>query len=98
MCKKLLSLILVSFLIQMICITSVSAVAQTDTETQRIARMKERVGVIHLENKRVTISRRDGTKLKGRITKVKKSSFIVEDEQTDATSEVKYDDVLQVKT
>ena len=98
MYKKLLTLLLVSFLVQMICIPPVSAVMQTDKETQRIAKMKERIGLVHLEQKRVVITLRDGTKLKGRISEVNESSFIITDEKTGATSEVKYDDAVQVKT
>ncbi len=98
MYKKPLSFMLVSFLIQMICITSVSAVVPTDTEMQRIAKMKERISVIQLEQKRVVITRRDGTKLKGRISEVKESSFFIKDERTDTTIEVKYNDATQVKT
>lgn len=98
MYKKLLSLILVSFLIQMVCISPVSAVVITDTETQRIAEMKEHISRIYLENKRVTITRRDGTKLKGHISEVKESSFIIRDEQTDATNEINYDEAIQVKS
>ncbi|HXH68890.1 MAG TPA: hypothetical protein VNI60_00945 [Pyrinomonadaceae bacterium] len=75
-----------------------SAVVRTDKETHRIAKMKERISVIHLEKKRGIITRRDGTKLKGRISEVKESSFIIRDEQTGTTSEVKNDDVTQVKT
>lgn len=98
MYKKPLSLILVSFLIHMICITSVSAVVPTDKETRRIARMKERISVIQLEKKRVVITRRDGTKLKGLTGEVRESSFFITDEQTGAASEVNFDDVAQVKT
>ncbi len=98
MYKKLLTLLLVSFLVQMICIPPVSAVMQTDKETQRIAKMKERIGLVHLEQKRVVITRRGGTKLNGRISEVNESSFIITDEKTGATSEVKYDDAVQVKT
>jgi hypothetical protein len=60
--------------------------------------MKERIGVIHLEKKRVTITRRDGTKLKARVSEVKEDSFVMTDEKTGAASEVRYDDVVQVKT
>jgi len=82
----------------MICITSVSAVVPNDKETQRIAKMKERISVIQLEKKRVVITRWDGTKLKGRTGEIKESSFFITDEQTGATSEVNYNDVAQVKT
>ncbi len=76
----------------------VAADEQTDKKTKRIAKMKERISVSHLVKKHVTITRRDGTKLKGRISEVNESSFIIKDEQTGAISEVKYDDATQVKT
>jgi hypothetical protein len=98
MYKKPLSFILVAFLIQMICIAPVSAVVRTDTDTQRIAKLKERIGAIHLEKKRAIITLRDETKLKGRIGEVKESSFTISDERMDTISEVKYDNVAQVKT
>ncbi len=75
MYKKPLSFILVSFLIQLMCITSVSAVVPTETETQRIAKMKERISVIQLEKKRVIIKRRDGTKIKGALVKLRTLPF-----------------------
>ncbi len=93
-----MSLILIAFLLQMICVTSASAVVRTDEETLRVAKMKERIGAVHLEKKRVTVTRRDGTKLKARISEVKEDSFIMTDEKTGAASEVRYDDVAQVKT
>jgi hypothetical protein len=71
---------------------------QTDKETQRIAKMKKRIGLVHLEKKHIVITRRGGTKLNGRISEVNESSFIITDEKTGATSEVKYDDAVQVKT
>lgn len=98
MYKKSLSLTLVSFLIVLICITSVSAVVPTDTETQRIAKMKERISVIQLQQKRVVITRQDGMKLTGRISEVKESSFFISDEQANTIIEVKYDDATRVKT
>ena len=98
MYKKPLSILLVSFLIQMLCITSVAAVVPTETETQRIAKMKERISVIQIEKKLVIITRRDGTKLNGRISEVRESSFFIRDEQTDTTIEVRYEDATQVKT
>lgn len=97
MFKKLLSIILVSFLLQMICITPVSIIAQTDKETQRIAKMKKDMGEIQLNKKRFIITRRDGMILNGRISEVKESSFVIRDEQG-TTSEVKYDDVTQIKS
>ncbi len=97
MYKKALSLMLVSFLIQMICIAPVSAFAPTNTETERVARMKERIGAAQLEKKRVVITPRDGTKLNGRISEVKEDSFVVSDEKTGATTEIRYEDATQVK-
>lgn len=60
--------------------------------------MKERFSVNQLEKKRVIITRRDGTKLKGRISEIKNFSFIINDEQTGTIIEVKNEDVTQVKT
>lgn len=97
MYEKLFSLMLAAFVIQTICITPVSAVVRTDKVTQHIAKMKERVSVNHLEKKRVVITRRDGTKLKGHISEIKENSFIINDEQTGITSEVNNNDVTQVK-
>jgi hypothetical protein len=73
MYKRALSLMLVSFLIQMICIAPVSAFAPTNTETERVARMKERIGAAQLEKKRVVITRRDGTKLNEQPCPIKMS-------------------------
>lgn len=99
MYKKPLAIMLVSFLIQMICITPVSAVVvPINTETRRIAEMKERISVIRLENKRAVVTLRDKTKLKGHIGEVKESSFFIKDERTDTTIEVKYENAAQVKT
>ncbi len=89
---------LIAFLFQMVCVSSASAVVRTNEETLRVTKMKERIGVIHLEKKRVTITRRDGTKLKARVSEVKEDSFVMTDEKTGAASEVRYDDVVQVKT
>jgi hypothetical protein len=98
MYKKSLSLMLVAFLLQMFFVTSATAVVRTNEETLHVAKMKERIGAIHLERKRVTVTRRDGTKLKARVSEVREDSFVMTDEKTGAANEIRYDDVEQVKT
>lgn len=98
MYKKFLSILLIALLFQMICLTPVSAAVKTDGETTRVAAMKERINVNHLEKKRVVITRRDKTKLKGFVSQIEESSFVIRDERTGATSEIKFEDVAQVKT
>ncbi len=89
MYKKALSVMLVSFLIQVICVKQVLAVVPANTETLRIARMKERIGEIQLEKKRAVVTLRDKTKLTGRIGEVRETSFSIADERTNATIEVR---------
>lgn len=98
MFKKNLSLMLVTFLMQMICIAPVSAVVPADKETERVSKLKEHISAIHLKKKRAIITLRDETKLKGRIGEVKEFSFSISDERTDTTSEVRFESVAQVKT
>jgi len=99
MFQKSLSLALALILSGMICVTPVSARLQTDQETQRIAKVKERISVISLvEHKRVVITRRDGTKLRGRVSEMTGVSFVITDDQTDTNTTVAYSDVTQVKS
>jgi hypothetical protein len=59
-----------------ICVTPVPAGQQTDKETQRIAEVKERISAVgFLEKKRVIITRRDSTKLRGRVSEIKEDSL-----------------------
>jgi hypothetical protein len=99
MLQKFLSLALASLLIQVICVTPVPAGQQTDKETQRIAEVKERISAIGLvEKKRDIITRRDSTKLTGRVSEIKKDSFVITDDKTGTSSTVAYSDVTQVKS
>lgn len=99
MFRKFLSFILISAAFQMICTTSVSAaVGQADKETERIAKIKERVNAAHLGKKTVVVTRRGAAKLKGYVSEVNEFSFVVRSEQSGTPSEVRFDDVTQVKS
>ncbi len=99
MFQKSLSLALASILLGALCVTPVSAGLQTDKERQRIAKVKERISVISLvEHKRVSITRRDGTKLRGRAGEIQENSFVITDDKTGTNTTVAYSDVTQVKS
>ena len=89
---------LAAFLIQMMCITSVSAYVRTDAETARVDEIKAQISTIQLKKKRAVVTLRDGTKLKGSVDEVKESSFIIKDGKTSILKEVEYSDVVRVKS
>jgi hypothetical protein len=98
MFKKILSLVLVGFLLN---VTGVS-VAYAGTKEEKEARFAEKVkeGISKLgtgAEARIEVKLRDKTKLKGYVSEAGVDGFVVVDEKTGATSTVAYPQVKQVK-
>lgn len=98
MFKKVLSLVLVGFLL------SVAGVgpAYAGSKEEKEARLAEKVkhGISKLGTgpaARVQIKLRDKTKLKGYVSEAGEDSFVIVDEKTGAPSRVPYPQVQQVK-
>lgn len=97
MIQKSLSLTLITLLLQMICVTPIFS-QQTDAESQRVAKLKERLNTIGVvQKKRVVVTRTDGTKLDGRVSRMQEDSFVITDNKTGVDTTVAYDNVAQVK-
>jgi hypothetical protein len=97
--RKYLAVALVALLLQSF--TGLRAVAATKTQAGDEAQLSEqvKVKVARLgvgEKARVTVRFKDGTKLKGYISQVKDSEFVVRDRKTDAPSVVLYRDVARL--
>lgn len=97
MIQKSLSLALIALLLQAISAAPIYS-QQTTAESQHIAKMKTRLGAIGVaEKKIVTVTQRDGAKLRGRVSEMKEDTFVITDDKTNAASTVAYSDVAQVK-
>lgn len=98
MFKKVLSVVLVGFLLN---VTGAS-VAYAGSREEKEARFAEKVkeGISKLgtgAEARIEVKLRDKTKLKGYISEAGRDSFVMVDDKTGATATVTYSQVKQVK-
>ena len=98
MFKKILSLVLVGFLLNV----PGGSVAYAGSKEEKAARFAEKVreGIGKLgtgAEARIEVKLRDKRKLKGYVGEAGENSFVVVDEKTGATSTVTYSQVKQVK-
>ena len=98
MFKKVLSFVLVGFLL---CVSGVSiayAGSKEEKEIRFAEKVKEGIGKLGTgADARVEVKLRDKTKLKGYVSEAGEDSFIIVDEKTSAISRVAYSQVKQVK-
>jgi len=98
MFKKVLSLVLVGFLLSVAGLTPAYAGSKEEKETRFAEKVKEGISKLgtgvetHIE-----VKLRNKTKLKGYVTEAGENSFVIVDEKTGATSTVTYAQVKQVK-
>jgi len=98
MFKKVLSLVLVGFLLSVAGLTPAYADSKEEKETRFAEKVKEGISKLgtgvetHIE-----VKLRNKTKLKGYVTEAGENSFVIVDEKTGATSTVTYAQVKQVK-
>ena len=96
--RKLLSLALVSFLLNLVCFTPTIAGTKTDKESQFADRVKAGIAKLGTgPEAHVELKLRDGKKLKGYVSQVADDHFVVVDVKTGATTPVPYPQVKQVK-
>ena len=94
--KKYLSAALVVLLLNLAFYST--AAADTDNDARFAEKVK--ASVIRLgadENSKIEIKLKDGTKLKGYLSKVKESGFVLIREKTGASEEIQYSQVRQIK-
>ena len=96
--RKLLSLALVSFLLNLVCFTPTIAGTKTDKEFQFADRVKAGIAKLGTgPEAHVELKLRDGKKLKGYVTQIADDHFVVVNVKTGATMAVPYPQVKQVK-
>lgn len=98
MIKKILSVVLVGFLLTVA--GARLAYAGSKEEKQALFAEKVKQGVSKLgtgADARIEVKLRDKTKLKGYVSEAGQDSFVIVDEKTNATSTVTYGQVKQVK-
>lgn len=97
MFRTLLSLVLVVLLMQGLSAAPVIA-AQVNNDAQAIEKVRAKVAKIGTGDKaRVTVKRKDGTKIKGNITQAGADDFTVRDKKTNDTTTISYRDVAKVE-
>lgn len=98
MFKKVLSLVLVVFLLSVPGVGLAYADSKGEKETRFAEKVKEGIRKLGTgAETRIEVKLRDKTKLKGYVTEAGEDSFVIVDEKTSATSRVTYLQVKQVK-
>ena len=97
MIKKYISFVLIWLLL----VTSNSAVILAQTSSEKdgssAAKIKEAIRNISTgKNKRVSVKKKDGTKLKGTVGQTDNDSFTMTDSNTNQSVEILYSDVAKV--
>jgi preprotein translocase subunit SecF len=97
MLKKVLSLVLVGFLLNVIGVSVAYAGSKEEKETRFAEQVKEGIRKLGTgAEARIEVKLRDKTKLKGYVSEAGEDSFVIVDERTGATSTVTYPQVKQV--
>jgi len=98
MFRKVLSFVLVGFLLSVAGVSVAYAGSKEDKETRFAEKVKEGIGKLGTgADARIEVKLRDKTKLKGYVSEAGEDSFVIVDEKTNATSRVAYSQVKQVK-
>ena len=98
MFRKVLSLVLVGFLLSVAGVSRAYAGSREEKETRFAGKVKEGISKLGTgPDARIEVKLRDKTKLKGYVSEAGDDSFIIVDEKTNATSRVTYSQVKQVK-
>ena len=98
MIRKFLALLVVSILIQAVCVNTASANVKPDKQARSTE--KVRLGISKLgvgPESKVEVRLRDRSKLAGYIREIKEDSFVVAEAKTGAPVSVAYSNVAQVK-
>ena len=93
MLKQLISLLLSTALVLLLCTTSFGVTPQQEKEAADVKARIARLGTAVL----VEIRLRDKTKLKGYVYQIAEDHFVISHLTTDATTNVAYADVQQLK-
>lgn len=97
MFRTLLSLMLAGLLIHGLTPAPVRA-AQGNDDARTVEKVKSKVAKIGTGDKtRVTVRKKDGTKIKGAISQAGADDFTVRDRKTNATTTIAYNDVAKVE-
>ena len=98
MFKKVLSLVLIGFLLMVAGLRLAYAGSKEEKATRFAEKVKEGISKLGTgAEARIEVKLRDKTKLKGYVSEAGEDSFVIVDEKTGATSTVTYAQVKQVK-
>jgi hypothetical protein len=98
MFKKVLSLVLVGFLLSVAGLRPAYAGSKEEKENRFAEKVKEGISKLGTGvEARIEVKLQDKTKLKGYVSEAGENSFVIVDEKTGATSTVTYGQVKQVK-
>lgn len=98
MFKKVLSLVLVCFVLSVTGVSFAYAGSKAEKDTLFAEKVKEGISKLGTgAAARIEIKLRDKTKLKGYVSEAGGDSFVIVDEKTGATATVTYSQVKQVK-
>jgi hypothetical protein len=98
MFKKVLSLVLVGFVLSVGGGRLVYAGSKEEKQTRFAEKVKEGISKLGTgAEARIEVKLRDKTKLKGYVSEAGEDSFVIIDEKTSASSRVPYSQVKQVK-
>lgn len=98
MFKKILSVVLVGFLLSVAGARVAYAGTREEKQTRFAEKLKEGIAKLGTgEDARIEVKLRNKTKLKGYVSEAGSDSFVIVNKKTNATSTVTYAQVAQVK-
>ena len=97
MMRQLISLLLSTAVVLLLCTSSFGVSFQREKEAKQTADVKARIEKLGTQTTRVKIKLRDQTKLEGHVQQIGEDHFVIKDLETDDQIRVAYSQVLQVK-
>ncbi len=97
MFKKFQSFIVFSILFSLICCTKVRAFPKQEKEDGFAAKIKAEITNLAGRGAQIAVKLRDNTKTKGYVSEIRDGSFVVTNYKLNASTEILYSQVKQVK-
>ena len=98
MANKLLALVLATFMVSPVFVTSASAKPNAEKEAQFTAKVKAAIAKLGTgQSARIEIKLSDGNRLRGYVSETAEDHFVIVDDKTGAATVVPYPQVKKVK-
>jgi hypothetical protein len=96
--RKLLALIIAVLLLNLLCVVPVGAATRREDEARSAEKVKDEIARLGTgQQARIELKLRDGTKLKGYVSELDETHFVVVDAKSSVATTVAYPQVHKVK-